>query len=126
MPQLYTLLPSQNQPLPSTLFEMEPEPHRRKIEETVVEILKTADLEKITLYNVRIKLSEQLNIDFSDLDRKRLVQQAVDSYLLSLPVEEVQKETKKDVQEQPDPTPKSNFNPQVNRENIDRIICKVS
>ncbi|CAK9136907.1 unnamed protein product [Ilex paraguariensis] len=62
---------------------MEPDAQRRKIEETVLEILKNADLETTTEYNVRTTAARRLCVDLSDLDHKLLVRRVVESFLLS-------------------------------------------
>ncbi|KAM7476535.1 hypothetical protein LguiB_023778 [Lonicera macranthoides] len=99
---------------------MESETLGRKIEETIIEILKNADLETITEYNVRSMAADRLGIDFSDLDRKWLVRRTVESFLLSSsPAPEEQ--TKEVVREQQQP-------PHMTCPNEDggRVICKLS
>ncbi|KAL3536699.1 hypothetical protein ACH5RR_000065 [Cinchona calisaya] len=56
---------------------------RRKIEETVIKILKSADLETATEYSVRAAAAHQLSADLSDLSHKFLVRQVLESFLLS-------------------------------------------
>lgn len=63
------------------------EPDRTRIEEAVVEILKTGDLGTLTEFNIRVMLAERLNMDLSDLESKLLVRRITESYLLSLPDE---------------------------------------
>ena len=63
--------------------EIIPTSKRRKIEETVVNILKNADLETATEYSVRSAAAHQLSTDLSDLAHKCLVRQALESFLLS-------------------------------------------
>lgn len=56
---------------------------RRKIEETVINILKNADLETATEYSVRAETARQLNTDLSDFADKCLIRQVLESFLLS-------------------------------------------
>lgn len=60
-----------------------PSSKRRKIEETVLNILKDADLETATESSVRTTASQQLDTDFSDLASKIFIRQVVESFLLS-------------------------------------------
>ncbi|XP_059634387.1 uncharacterized protein LOC132276795 [Cornus florida] len=78
---------------------MEPKTQSRKIEETVIEILKDVDLEEVNEYKVRTMAAERVGIDLSGMDHKRLVRRAVESFLLSLD-DKAQEETKEVVQEQ--------------------------
>ncbi|KAI7990061.1 RNA polymerase II transcriptional coactivator KELP [Camellia lanceoleosa] len=59
---------------------MEPETQHR-IEETVLEILKSSNMDETTEYKVREMASEKLGLDLSASDRKRFVRQIVESYL---------------------------------------------
>lgn len=59
---------------------MEPE-LKSQIEETVLEILKSSDMEATTEYKVRKSASEKLGIDLSEPDRKKLVRNVVQTYL---------------------------------------------
>ncbi|XP_057966806.1 RNA polymerase II transcriptional coactivator KELP [Malania oleifera] len=59
---------------------MEPE-LREKIEDTVLEILKSADMATITEYKVRKMASEQLGVDLSEKERKRFVRQVVEAFI---------------------------------------------
>ncbi|KAL0464929.1 UNVERIFIED_CONTAM: RNA polymerase II transcriptional coactivator KELP [Sesamum latifolium] len=56
---------------------------RRKIEDTVLQILKTSDLETTTEFDVRAVAAERLGFGLSGLRHRRLVRQLVDSFLLS-------------------------------------------
>ncbi|KAA8528219.1 hypothetical protein F0562_035530 [Nyssa sinensis] len=59
---------------------MDPE-IQQKIEETVVEILKSSNMEETTGYKVRKMASDRLGLDLSQADRKRFVRQVVEAYL---------------------------------------------
>ncbi|XP_072966823.1 RNA polymerase II transcriptional coactivator KELP-like [Typha angustifolia] len=64
---------------------------QRRIEATVVEILKEADMEAATEYKVRTMAAEKLGIDLSLPERKRFVRGVVESFLLSRTNEEVER-----------------------------------
>lgn len=61
---------------------MEPE-IQRKIEETVIDILKKANMDEVTEFKVRLTASERLGIDLSNIEHKRFVRGVVESFLLS-------------------------------------------
>ncbi|KAK6919972.1 Zinc finger, CCHC-type [Dillenia turbinata] len=62
------------------------EPSRERIEETVTDILKQADMEAMTEFKVRALASEKLNFDLSSSPHLRLlIRNIVESFLLSLP-----------------------------------------
>ncbi|KAK4418503.1 RNA polymerase II transcriptional coactivator KELP [Sesamum alatum] len=56
---------------------------RRKIEDTVLQILKASDLETTTELDVRAAAAERLGFGLSGVGHRRLVRQLVDSFLLS-------------------------------------------
>lgn len=56
---------------------------RRKIEDTVLQILKASDLETITEFGVRSAAAVRLGFELSGLNNRLLVRQLVDSFLLS-------------------------------------------
>ncbi|KAL8494901.1 hypothetical protein ACS0TY_019167 [Phlomoides rotata] len=60
---------------------------RRKIEDTVLQILKASDLETTTELSVRSAAAGQLGFELSGLSHRRLVRQLVDSFLLSTAAE---------------------------------------
>ncbi|GKF47035.1 RNA polymerase II transcriptional coactivator KELP [Tanacetum coccineum] len=70
---------------------MEPE-LKSKIEETVLEILKSSDMESTTEYKVRKSASEKLGIDLSEPERKKLVKNVVQTYLEQQQDNEVEEE----------------------------------
>ncbi|KAL5572126.1 hypothetical protein UlMin_021723 [Ulmus minor] len=61
---------------------MEPE-NRRKIEETVIDILKSANLEAMTEFKVRVAASERLGIDLSRSEYKMFVRKVLENFLIS-------------------------------------------
>ncbi|PHT92225.1 hypothetical protein T459_00107 [Capsicum annuum] len=52
-----------------------------KIEETVLEILKSSNLDEVSELIVRKMASEKLGLDLSDPTRKKLVRQVVEKFL---------------------------------------------
>ncbi|KAH7578060.1 hypothetical protein JRO89_XS01G0335700 [Xanthoceras sorbifolium] len=56
---------------------------QQKIEQTVIEILKEADMEKMTEFKVRTMASKRVGIDLSDIDQKKFIRGVVESFLLS-------------------------------------------
>ncbi|KAK3165212.1 hypothetical protein QOZ80_1AG0030330 [Eleusine coracana subsp. coracana] len=61
---------------------------KKKVEATVLEILRGADMESVTEYKVRSAAADRLGIDLSVPDRKLFVRGVVENYLRSLPSEE--------------------------------------
>ncbi|XP_015577347.1 uncharacterized protein LOC107261594 [Ricinus communis] len=61
---------------------MEPE-IQQKIEHSVLEILKMADMEEMTEFKVRVMASERLGIDLNNFQCKRFIRGIVESFLLS-------------------------------------------
>lgn len=60
---------------------------RRKIEETVLQILKASELETVTEFGVRSAAAVRLGFELSGLNHRLLVRQLVDSFLLSTAAE---------------------------------------
>ncbi|KAH6779989.1 hypothetical protein C2S52_011226 [Perilla frutescens var. hirtella] len=60
---------------------------RRKIEDTVLQILKASDMETITEFSVRSAAAVRLGFELSGLNHRLLVRQIVDSFLLSTAAE---------------------------------------
>ncbi|KAK6158885.1 hypothetical protein DH2020_006199 [Rehmannia glutinosa] len=56
---------------------------RRKIEDTVLQILKATDLDTATEFSVRAAAEQSLGLGLSDLTHRRLVQHLIRSFLLS-------------------------------------------
>ncbi|TVU35382.1 hypothetical protein EJB05_17269 [Eragrostis curvula] len=61
---------------------------KKKVEVTVLEILRGADMDSVTEYKVRSAAADRLGIDLSVPDRKLFVRGVVENYLRSLPSEE--------------------------------------
>eukprot|EP00262_Sarcandra_glabra_P003158 TRINITY_DN13675_c0_g1_i1.p1 TRINITY_DN13675_c0_g1~~TRINITY_DN13675_c0_g1_i1.p1 ORF type:complete len:162 (+),score=32.40 TRINITY_DN13675_c0_g1_i1:145-630(+) len=99
---------------------MEPE-IQRKIEETVIEILKNSDMEVTTEFKVRNMASEKLGLDLSNSEYKRFVRNVVESFLLS----------KKEAEEEAEENEEDNKKPSRAAEKEidddgDLIICRLS
>lgn len=54
---------------------------QERIEETVVEILKTADMQEMTEFKVRQQAAEKLDLDLSVPERKKFVRKVVEKFL---------------------------------------------
>ncbi|OVA08211.1 Transcriptional coactivator p15 (PC4) [Macleaya cordata] len=59
-----------------------------KIKETVIEILKKADMDEMTEFKVRNIASEKLGINLSLPERKQFVRRVLESFLLSMEEEQ--------------------------------------
>lgn len=95
---------------------------RRKIEETVINILKNSDLETATEFSIRAAAAQQLSIDLSDLPHKCLVRQVLESFLLSTaPLHDDANTTNKETQ-----FLLRDDHHQLLSNNNGRVICKVS
>ncbi|KAH7840565.1 hypothetical protein Vadar_018671 [Vaccinium darrowii] len=77
---------------------MEPE-ILSKIEETVLQILKTSNMHETTDYKICRKVSEELGLDLSPPDRKNFVRKVVEAYLTELRKEPELDEGKNDAAE---------------------------
>ncbi|KAJ7962593.1 RNA polymerase II transcriptional coactivator KELP-like protein [Quillaja saponaria] len=108
---------------------MEPET-RRKIEDTVIDILNKSNMEEMTEFKVRATASEWLRIDLSSLEKKGIVRSVVESYLLGNVEDKgkdkegelsVQEQTQEAVREEQEARPKKEVN-----EDGDRVMCQLS
>ncbi|GKU87926.1 hypothetical protein SLEP1_g2253 [Rubroshorea leprosula] len=103
----------------------------RKIEETVKEILRTADMEEMTEFKVRAAASERLGIDLSDMEHRRFVRGVVESFLLSTAEEtDEAKEADLVLHEQTKEAVREGEEPARTKMEVDgdgnRLICKLS
>ncbi|PSS11294.1 RNA polymerase II transcriptional coactivator KELP like [Actinidia chinensis var. chinensis] len=78
---------------------------RERIEETVLQILKSSNMDETTEYKVRQTAAEMLGLDLSPPERKRLVRQVVETYLSEQqskdePEPEEEKEEEEDEEEE--------------------------
>lgn len=90
---------------------------RRKIEETVIDVLKESNIVDATEYQVRLEAGKRLGIDLSDTKSKWLVRNVVESFLTSV-VERVEKEQ---AVEQQVVVPKKKVD-----EDGNRFVCEVN
>ncbi|KAJ8621785.1 hypothetical protein MRB53_030314 [Persea americana] len=104
---------------------MDPET-QTKIEETVVEILKSSNMEEMTEFKVRNMASEKLDIDLSLPQYKKFVRGVVESFLLSrkdeTPNEEEAQEEEEQEEEDEDSKKKGD---REYDDDGDLIICRV-
>ncbi|XP_050236966.1 uncharacterized protein LOC126686779 [Mercurialis annua] len=61
---------------------MEPE-NQQKIEQTVLEILKAADMEEMTEFKLRVTVSERLGVDLSSAECRKFIRGVVECFLIS-------------------------------------------
>ncbi|KAF7844103.1 RNA polymerase II transcriptional coactivator KELP [Senna tora] len=101
---------------------------RRKIADTVTNILKNSNIEETTEFTIRLAASERLGIDLSDSEHRQFVRSVVESYLLAIAEEEDGKDkesepsapevTREAVQEEQEVKPTKEVT-----EDSDRVIC---
>ncbi|KAG2591108.1 RNA polymerase II transcriptional coactivator KELP-like [Panicum virgatum] len=65
---------------------------KKKVEATVLEILRGSDMDSVTEYKVRSAAADRLGIDLSVPERKLFVRGVVEGYLTSLSSQEVEEE----------------------------------
>lgn len=114
---------------------MDPET-RRKIEETVLDILRKANVEEMTEFEVRLAASKRLGIGLLETERKGLVRRVVENFLLSTMEDEegggerkeadsnLHEETKEVVQEEEEEQD-TRLKKEVT-DGGDRVVCKVT
>ncbi|RWR93301.1 RNA polymerase II transcriptional coactivator KELP [Cinnamomum micranthum f. kanehirae] len=106
---------------------MDPET-QTKIEETVVEILKSSNMEEMTEFKVRNMASEKLDIDLSLPQYKKFVRGVVESFLLSrkdeTPNEEEAQEEEEEQEEEDDDSKKKGD--REYDDDGDLIICRLT
>ncbi|TVU03290.1 hypothetical protein EJB05_51183 [Eragrostis curvula] len=108
---------------------------KKKVEVTVLEILRGADMDSVTEYKVRSAAADRLGIDLSVPDRKLFVRGVVENYLRSLPSEEEEQQQDsaggegKDKQEEEDEEEEEEKDGKKKREYDDQgdlILCRLS
>lgn len=124
----------------------------KRIEETVINILKESDMESMTESKVRAEASKRLGLDLSVSHRKKFVRRVVESFLASPPTdaggeeaeaeaeeeekpnqvnegegqgEEVEEEEEEEDEEEEDDKPGSGKREYERDDNGDPIICAV-
>ncbi|XAR55150.1 hypothetical protein NMG60_11030562 [Bertholletia excelsa] len=108
---------------------MEPE-IQEKIEQTVVRILKSSNMDEITEYKIRKMASEELGLNLSASAYKRFVRQVVESYLAEQqskanPEEEEEEEEEEEDEEEERKKSKGSGAKEYDDEG-DLIICRLS
>ncbi|KAF8380032.1 hypothetical protein HHK36_027502 [Tetracentron sinense] len=109
---------------------MEPE-IQRKIEETVIEVLKTADIDEMTEFKVRNMAAEKLRIDLSGPELKQFVRNVVETFLLSTEEERVKSAAAdegelKEIEEEEEDDRKPSIAAKEFDDDGDLIICRIS
>lgn len=104
---------------------------KTKIKETVIEILKSSNMDETTEYQVRQSASQKLGIDLSESECKRYVRQVVDSYLLEqqLKAETAQQadgEEDEEEEEEEDSKKRKKVGAKEFDDDGDLIICRLS
>ncbi|KAM7525897.1 hypothetical protein LguiA_015799 [Lonicera macranthoides] len=102
---------------------------QKKIEETVVDILKKSNMDETTEYKIRKAASEELGVDLSRSDRKRFVRQVVESYLdeQRLKTEAAQEEEEDEEEDEEEPAgKKGGAGAKEYDDDGDLIICRLS
>lgn len=101
----------------------------KKIEETVLDVLRKANLQETTEFKVRLVASARLGMELSAKEYKSFVRRLVENFLLSTPQQEeahqnVPEDTKEVVRhEQEEPWVKKEVEQQY--EDKERVICEV-
>lgn len=98
---------------------------REKIEETVKEILKHADMEEMTEFKVRMTASERLGLDLSDADNKKFIRGVLESFLLST-IEDACDAEETDLNVPKETKHQQNKLENQFTENGDRVMCQVN
>lgn len=101
---------------------------QRKIKETVIDILRHANLDEITEFKVRATATERLDFDMSHIEHRKFIRSVVESFLLSTMDEEgkeangnVGENTKEALQEEHEEV----LTKKVVGTDSNRVICKV-
>ncbi|KAJ0265179.1 hypothetical protein HA466_0015170 [Hirschfeldia incana] len=107
-------------------MEMVPTPTLQKIEETVMGILRDADMDQMTEFKLRVSASSKLGFDLSGTDHKKLVRDVLEAFLLSNPHDDETLHGEANVQETVAPTVDPNPTATASSEKDERFICKLS
>ncbi|KAJ8527037.1 hypothetical protein K7X08_029514 [Anisodus acutangulus] len=89
------------------------------IEETILEILKTCNLEEVTELKIRKMASEKLGLDLSDPTRKKFVRQVVEKFL-------AEEQAKAEANEEEEDEKSSGAGDKEYDDDGDLIICRLS
>ncbi|KAG5593429.1 hypothetical protein H5410_043943 [Solanum commersonii] len=103
-----------------------------RIEETVLDILKTCNLEEVSEQKIRRMASEKLGLDLSEPTRKKFVRQVVEKFLAeeqakreANAADEVKEEEEEDEEAEEDGKVKSSGDKEYDDEG-DLIVCRLS
>lgn len=108
---------------------------KEKVEETVVEILRNADMLKMSEYDVRTLAGEKLGIDLSEPSRKKFVRQVVEGFLQEQQQQqqndatgggEVDQEEEEQDEEEEEESNKRGSDDKEYDDDGDLIICRLS
>ncbi|XP_023539029.1 uncharacterized protein LOC111799782 [Cucurbita pepo subsp. pepo] len=102
---------------------------RRRIEETVIDLLKISNMEEMTEYKIRAEAEKQLGMDLSDIQCKCLVRNVVEDFLHSFTERD-------DKGKEGEPGPSDRYENKATEQEIvrkkeinadvDRVICQLS
>jgi hypothetical protein len=106
---------------------MDPE-LQRKIQETVIDILKHASMDEITEFKVRATATERLDFDLSHIEHKKFIRGVIESFLLST-MDEEGKEANGNVREDTKEALQEEHEEVLTKKEVgtdgNRVICKV-
>ena len=99
-----------------------------KIEETVLEILKSCNLDEVTELKIRKMASEKLGLELSDPIRKAFVRQVVEKFLAEeqAKAEANEEEEEEEEEEEDDKKKSSGAGDKEYDDDGDLIVCRVS
>lgn len=107
---------------------MDPE-LQRKIQETVIDILKHASMDEITEFKVRATATERLDFDLSHIEHKKFIRGVIESFLLST-MDEEGKEANGNVREDTKEALQEEHEEVLTKKEVgtdgNRVICKLS
>ncbi|KAG6597077.1 RNA polymerase II transcriptional coactivator KELP, partial [Cucurbita argyrosperma subsp. sororia] len=102
---------------------------RRRIEETVIDLLKISNMEEMTEYKIRAEAEKRLGMDLSDIQCKCLVRDVVEDFLHSFTERD-------DKGKEGEPGPSDRYENKATEQEIvrkkeinadvDRVICQLS
>ncbi|KAL3635765.1 hypothetical protein CASFOL_020312 [Castilleja foliolosa] len=100
---------------------------RSKVEETVLEILKSSNMDEMTEFKIRKSASEKLEMDLNEPTRKKFVREIVESYIMeqqSKASEEQEQEDEEEEEEEEDNNEKKDGKEYDDQGGL--IICRLT
>ncbi|PHT57842.1 RNA polymerase II transcriptional coactivator KELP [Capsicum baccatum] len=98
-----------------------------KIEETVLELLKSSNLDEVSELKIRKMASEKLGLDLSDSTRKKLVRQVVEKFLAEEQAKsEANAEEEEEEEEEEEGGKKRRVGDKEYDDDGDLIVCRLS